>query len=274
MCSKTSPVGEEKQIPRTSKRIRKRKHRESTSMENSSSNPEASRKIRTKTKKPKFLSLKLELNTSQEISESPGTAKSKKTNQKKPSKQSKTEGADDTAPFKEKKRPETLGGEKEEEQYDTVAAYLFNSTTDSTISSIHDLLPSSAADVDCSEGRNLSPYDRREHGSSSSSLLRTAMRKGASEEEETTEERWVSYSEVVEEVMSRSGTPRCYGGDGNEGRPSLTLKLDYEHIMEVWSDKGTLYVDGEPPQTVPDLHASADVSTHLFFFNLYIIINA
>uniref|UniRef100_A0A1J3FS97 Protein CHLOROPLAST IMPORT APPARATUS 2 n=1 Tax=Noccaea caerulescens TaxID=107243 RepID=A0A1J3FS97_NOCCA len=257
MCSKTSPVGEEKQSPRTSKRIRKRKQRESTSMENSPTDPEASRKMRTKTKKPKFLSLKLELNTSQEISESPGTTKSKKTNTKRPSKQSKTKGAD-TAPCKEKKRPETLGGEKEEEQYDTVAAYLFNSTTDSTISSIHDLLPSSAADVDCSEGRILSPYDRQEHGSSSSSLLRTAMRKGASEEEETTEERWVSYSEVVEEVMSRSGTPRCYGGDGNEGRPSLTLKLDYEQIMDAWSDKGTLYVDGEPPQTVPDLHASAD----------------
>ncbi|CAH2072770.1 unnamed protein product [Thlaspi arvense] len=229
-------------------------------MDKSPSNLEASRKIRTKTKKPKFLSLKLELSTSHEISEIPGTTKSKKKSQKNPSKQSNTKGAD-TAPFKEKKRAETLGGEKEDEQYDTVAAYLFNSATDSTISSIDDLLPSSAADVDCTGGRNLSPYDPQEHGSSSSSLLRTAMRKGASEEEETTEERWVSYSEVVEEVMSRSGTPRCCGGDGNDGRPSLALKLDYEQIMEAWSDKGTLYVDGEPPQTVPDLHASADVFT-------------
>ncbi|KAG2335149.1 hypothetical protein Bca52824_006329 [Brassica carinata] len=86
------------------------------------------------------------------------------------------------------------------------------------------------------------------------------MKKGASEREETTEEeRWVSYSEVVDEVMSRSGTPRCCGGDGNEGRSSLALKLDYEQVMEAWLDKGTLYVDGERPQTVPDLHASADV---------------
>ncbi|CAB87776.1 putative protein [Arabidopsis thaliana] len=228
----------------------------------SSSNLDASRKIRTKTKKPKFLSLKLELNTSHEINENPRSKKSKKKNNNK--KQSKKKEPD-TTPFKEKKRAETTttlgGGEKEEEQYDTVAAYLFNSATDSTISSIHDLLPSSAAtDVDCGgERNNLSPYDRQDHGSSSSSLLRTAMRKGASEEEETTEERWVSYSEVVEEVMSRSGTPRCCGGgDGNDGRPSLALKLDYEQIMEAWSDKGTLYVDGEPPQTVPDLHASAD----------------
>ncbi|XP_010453557.1 PREDICTED: uncharacterized protein LOC104735456 [Camelina sativa] len=271
MCSKSSPVGEEKQSTRTSKRIKKRKNREATTMDKSSpSNLEASRKIRTKTKKPKFLSLKLELNTSShEIDEDPRTKKSDNKKKKKENKKQSDKKKDPfTTPFKEKKRVETTslgggggGGEKEEDQYDTVAAYLFNSATDSTISSIHDLLPSSAAaDVDCrGERNNLSPYDRQEHGSSSSSLLRTAMRKGKSEEEETTEERWVSYSEVVEEVMSRSGTPRCCGGEnGNDGRPSLALKLDYEQIMEAWSDKGTLYVDGEPPQTVPDLHASAD----------------
>ena len=233
---------------------------ESTYMDKSPSNLETSRKqIRKKTKRPKFLSLKLELGTSHVIEESPGATKSKKKKKHKPSKQSKSKGVD-TTPFKENKRAETVGGEKEEEQYDTVAAYLFSSATDSSMSSIQDLLPSSAVHVDCGGGRNLPPYDRREHGgSSSSSLLKTAMRKGASKEEETTEERWVSYSEVVEEVMSRSGTPRCCGGDGKDGRRSLALKLDYEQIMEAWSDKGTLYVDGEPPQTVPDLHASADV---------------
>ncbi|KAJ0243501.1 CCT domain-containing protein [Hirschfeldia incana] len=260
MCSLTSPAGEVKQSKRRSKRIKKRKQMESNK---SPSDLETSRKqIRTKTKRPKFLSLKLELSTSHEIEESPGAAKSKKKKKKKhkPSKQSKTKGGD-TTPFKEKKkRAETVGGgggEKEEEQYDTVAAYLFSSATDSSMSSIQDLLPSSDVHVDCSERKNLSPYDRG-GSSASSSLLKTAMRKGASKEEETTEERWVSYSEVVEEVMSRSGTPRP---DGKDGRPSLTLKLDYEQIMEAWSDKGTLYVDGEPPQTVPDLHASADVFT-------------
>ncbi|KAF8106271.1 hypothetical protein N665_0145s0081 [Sinapis alba] len=258
MCSILSPAGEVKQSTRTSKRIKKRKQMESTSMNKSCSNLETSSKqIRTKTKKPKFLSLRLELSTSHEIEESHGSKKKKKKQ-----KQSKTKGVD-TKPFKEKKRAETVGGEKEEDQYDTVAAYLFSSATDSSMSSIQDLLPSSAAaDVDCGGGRNLSPYEGQERGgSSSSSLLKTAMRKGASKEEETTEERWVSYSEVVEEVMSRSGTPRCCGGDGNDGRRSLALKLDYEQIMEAWSDKGTLYVDGEPPQTVPDLHASADVFT-------------
>uniref|UniRef100_M4E3V9 Uncharacterized protein n=2 Tax=Brassica TaxID=3705 RepID=M4E3V9_BRACM len=158
MCSEPSPVvGEE---TRTSKRIKKRKH---IAMDDSSpSNLETSRKqIRTKTKKPKFLSLKLELNTSHEIDESPETTTNKK-------KQSKTRGG------AEKKRVETVGGgEKEEDQYDTVAAYLFNSTTDnSTISSIHDLLPSSTADVDCGgEGRDMSPYDIKEHGSTSASSL-------------------------------------------------------------------------------------------------------
>ena len=267
MCSLTSPAGEVNQSKRRSKRIKKRKQMESTSMDKSPSNLETSRRqIRRKTKRPKFLSLKLELGTSHEIEESRGTTKSKKKKKKK-QKQSKTKGVDTTA-FKEKKRAETVGGEKEEEHYDTVAAYLFNSANDSTISSI---LPySSSAELDCYRGRNHSPYDRQDHGSSSSSsLLRTAMKKGARKEGETTEERWVSYSEVVDEVVSRSGTPRCCGGDGNEGRSSLALKLDYEQIMEAWLDKGTLYVDGEPPQTVPDLHASTDVSKHLFW--LFII---
>lgn len=249
MCDKLSPVGDEKQSTRTSNRIKKRKHMESTSIykspsniQTSPSNIETSRKHRKNNKKLK---------------------------------QSKTKGADAT-PSKEKKRAETVGGEKEEEHYDNVAAYLFSSATDSSMSSIQDLLPSSAVHVDCGGGRNLPPYDRQEHGgSSSSSLLKTAMRKGASKEEETTEERWVSYSEVVEEVMSRSGTPRCCGGDGKDGRRSLALKLDYEQIMEAWSDKGTLYVDGEPPQTVPDLHGSADVRKYLslLFVILYILIN-
>ncbi|KAJ4912032.1 CCT motif family protein [Raphanus sativus] len=260
MCSEPSPVaGEKKQSRRTSNRIKKRKYIAMMD-DDSPSNLETSRnkQIRTKTKKPKFLSLKLEINTSHEIDESHVATSNKKKSKQKPSK----EGAG-TTPFKEKKRVEestVRGGEKEEEQYDTVAAYLFSSTTDSTISSIHDLLPSSAPADE--EGRNMSPYDFQEHGSTSTSLLLTAMRKGASKEE-TTAERWVSYSEVVDEVMSRSGTPRCCGGDGNDiGRPSsLALKLDYEQIMEAWPDKGTLYVDGEPPQTVPDLHASTDVYT-------------
>ncbi|CAF2119626.1 hypothetical protein HID58_008631 [Brassica napus] len=233
MCDKLSPVGNEKQSTRTSNRIKKRKHMESNSIYKSPSN----------------------LQTSPSNIET--SRKHRKNNKK--LKQSKTKGADAT-PSKEKKRAETVGGEKEEEHYDTVAAYLFNSANDSTISSI---LPySSSAELDCDGGRNHSPYDRQDHGSSSSSsLLRTAMKKGARKEGETTEERWVSYSEVVDEVVSRSGTPRCCGGDGNEGRSSLALKLDYEQIMEAWLDKGTLYVDGEPPQTVPDLHASADVFT-------------
>ncbi|CAH8327966.1 unnamed protein product [Eruca vesicaria subsp. sativa] len=260
MCSLTSPAGEVKQSTRKSKRIKKRKQMESTSMNTS---PSTSRKqIRTKTKRPKFLSLKLELSTSHESPKATKSNKKKKKKQKqKPSKQSKTKETD-TKPFKDKKRAETIGCEKEEEQYEnTVAAYLFSSATDSSMSSIQDLLPSSSTHH---VERNLSPYDSHHHehhggSSSSSSLLKTAMRKGASKEEETTEERWVSYSEVVEEVMSRSGTPRP---DGKDGRPSsLALKLDYEQIMEAWSDKGTLYVDGEPPQTVPDLHASADVFT-------------
>ncbi|KAH0984636.1 hypothetical protein GBA52_011813 [Prunus armeniaca] len=76
-------------------------------------------------------------------------------------------------------------------------------------------------------------------------IVRTAMR---SRERETSVEKWVCYSELVDkkeeeprrdvEVRWRSGT--------------LALKLDYEEILNAWSDKGPLCIDGDPPQTVPD----------------------
>ncbi|PQM40172.1 uncharacterized protein Pyn_24230 [Prunus yedoensis var. nudiflora] len=76
-------------------------------------------------------------------------------------------------------------------------------------------------------------------------IVRTAMR---SRERETSVEKWVCYSELVDkkeeeprrdvEEWWRSGT--------------LALKLDYEEILNAWSDKGPLCIDGDPPQTVPD----------------------
>ncbi|XP_010524282.1 PREDICTED: uncharacterized protein LOC104802388 [Tarenaya hassleriana] len=283
MCRKTPAVGEEKQETRTTTRHQKtspdnpkkkkqKKPSESTHSK-TPSNLGPSRKIRTRTRKPKYLSLRLELTTSHHESRAENDPSSKKTTKKKKSrKQNKSASTDMTTEMGKKEQldlfplhPEAPSDKESygDYQYDAVTAYLFNSATDSTISSIHDLLDSSAGDAGVPATGILSPFDHRDPGSSSLSLVRTAMRRGASQEaEKAAEERWVSYSEVVEEVMSRSGTPRWCGGgyDGEEesgggGRPSLALKLDYEQIKEAWSDKGSLYVDGEPPQTVPDLHA-------------------
>ncbi|RWW86769.1 hypothetical protein BHE74_00004445 [Ensete ventricosum] len=39
---------------------------------------------------------------------------------------------------------------------------------------------------------------------------------------------------------------------------ALALKLDYEEILAVWSDRGPLYMDGEGPQVVPQLQHPSD----------------
>ena len=94
-------------------------------------------------------------------------------------------------------------------------------------------------------------------------LVRKAMRRR--ESEEGSEERWVCYSEVVEEKKEamEEVTSYCVTGETKTKTktPSfglLSLKLDHQGILNAWSDKGSLYVAAEEeeeggPQTVPDI---------------------
>lgn len=88
-------------------------------------------------------------------------------------------------------------------------------------------------------------------------LVRTALRNKERENKE--EEKWVVYSDVVdldqhsettrkEEEVSSCPTKR------NQKHQQLSLKLDYEEILNAWSDKGSLYLQAESPQIVPDIH--------------------
>lgn len=89
--------------------------------------------------------------------------------------------------------------------------------------------------------RDLSPSAA--YSEDPSPLVRNAFR---SRERDAREETWVSLSEVVkEEEVSSSG------GVGIQG---LRLKLDYEEIIDAWSNKGSLYIDAETPQIVPDIN--------------------
>ena len=85
-----------------------------------------------------------------------------------------------------------------------------------------------------------------------SELERTALRNR--ERDASEEVKWVCYSEVVErkdeEVTSCAADLRHY----HSQMRGLSLKLDYEEIMNAWSDKGPLYIHADSPQTVPDLH--------------------
>lgn len=87
-------------------------------------------------------------------------------------------------------------------------------------------------------------------------------------EREASEERWVSYCELVEK-KEQEEVSSCYAaadtlekmvqaqGDCKKGL--VGLKLDYQEIMNVWSDKSSPYIKGESPQIVPDLHEDSKV---------------
>ena len=110
-------------------------------------------------------------------------------------------------------------------------------------------------------------------GDNGSWLVRKAMRRREEERDES-EERWVCYSEVTSYCNSTSSGGGAASAmdrepllwfDEEKGKSSdnttafrvLSLKLDYEGILNAWSDKGSLYVLPETPQTVPDLHNNA-----------------
>lgn len=138
-------------------------------------------------------------------------------------------------------------------------------------SSLHSFLPSYQNDMSSEEeSRNLA------------ALVRTAMR--GRERDSAAEEKWVCYSEVVEkkeewraveEVEEVTSTAGDRDRDGEWGKKikkkkkkmigkQLRLKLDYEGILNAWSDKAPLFINGESPQTVPDLHHHSSFSSDSF----------
>ncbi|XP_010248760.1 PREDICTED: zinc finger protein CONSTANS-LIKE 6 [Nelumbo nucifera] len=102
----------------------------------------------------------------------------------------------------------------------------------------------------------------------SSSLARTALRHHHhhhhhNQERDASEERWVFYSEVVEkkeeEVSSSVVTATGAATAFQTTQGGLSLKLDYEQILNAWSDRSPFYIDGECPQTVPDITDNASL---------------
>ncbi|XP_044504183.1 zinc finger protein CONSTANS-LIKE 6-like isoform X1 [Mangifera indica] len=162
--------------------------------------------------------------------------------------------------------------EQENEDNDVVASFLFDAATDSS-STLNGLLTSTTSDRESPAVSPLSltfAYGEDRCDDHNYGLVRTAIR---GKERDPGEEKWVSYSEVVEnnriivkeeEVMSSSciddhddvdeGAWSMKHVQGQNKKLLLSLKLDYQEILNAWSDRGPLYVDGESPQTVPELH--------------------
>lgn len=167
--------------------------------------------------------------------------------------------------------PENLFEEKEAHDH---VDYFFNQEEGSGATSLTGILGDGGggAEAEEEEEGSISPSLTSAYGAQDSEgsewLEQAALRQ---RERDVSEEKWVVYSEVVERKRSREEmSGLCYRSQG------LLLKLDYEEILNAWSDKGPLYIEGETtPQTVPDLaQDSANVSnnkdpfTHFFYFTL------
>lgn len=232
--------------------------------------PKPARKARTRTRKPKYLSLKLELSPK---------IKSKMPNPEKPKnkmthKQQKQQDQQLINLFP--LHPENLVEQDNKDMHDhdhDHVAFLFESASD-TSTTLHGLTTTTITTSE-EEGPLIGgghEIDHQESFGGPSLLVRTAMK---CKERDLSEERWVSYWEVVEkkeqeEVSSTSsssilGFAAAAAVDDALGKKLqevqddkkglVGLKLDYQEILNVWSDKGPLYIEGgESPQIVPDLY--------------------
>lgn len=219
-----------------------------------------SRKTRTRRRKPKYLSLSLKL--------TPPLTSNKKI--RRTLKKHQQQQQLNLFPL----HPELNSVEDNKDMHEdnnVVASFLFDTATDGT-TTLDGLLTTTTATTTSEEGPRSPPsltyaYRGRDNSDEgdSNGLVRTAMR---CKERDASEERWVSYSEVVEskKIKEEEGSS-CIDDDADDDagawcamqvqvqkrRLLLDLKLDYQEVLNAWSDKGPLYVDGESPQTVPNL---------------------
>ncbi|XP_058093858.1 uncharacterized protein LOC131239934 isoform X2 [Magnolia sinica] len=206
------------------------------------SKPKPARKTRTKTRKPKFLSLSLSMSLEQQLS--PETTQM-------------TNPQLTLFPL----HPENLFEEKESN--DNNVAYLLEQEGGGG-ATLNGLLGGTGTSED---SQSLSPslltyayggQDKDSEGAST--LAQAALRQ--KKERDVSEEKWVLYSDVVEENKEEEISSYSYNRQQEFG---LSLKLDYQEILNAWSDKGSLYIgedkEEECPQTVPDQPQDDDTST-------------
>ncbi|MCL7043723.1 hypothetical protein MKW94_023304 [Papaver nudicaule] len=175
---------------------------------------------------------------------------------------------------KNKNKHSTKDLQHEENNSNTRVTYnFFDNTTDCGVVSFTDLLWDAIGGVDkqClpKQEESLSPLSLTYSFQGSEGLdgypllLGTALRQKEREiDSSNTEEKWVYY--VVEKKEDDDMSPSiCTPNSGNHyqqhfGRrisSPLSLKLDYEVIMNAWSNKGPLYIGGDcsSSQIVPDI---------------------
>lgn len=219
----------------------------------------ARKKTRTRTRKPKFLSLRLEL--SSDNSQDSGETMTRNHHHQL-----------NLFPL----HPENLVEDKD--IHDENMAYIFAASDGGA--TLNGLLGGDddgggAVPSEDSLSPSLSyAYGGRDSEEGASTLVRTALR---NRERDASKEKWVCYSEVVEkkeEEVTSSAVDLFYKSQTQ----GLSLKLDYQEILNAWSGKGPLYVEGESPQTVPDLanydidKANVSPSPPSFFISHFLVL--
>ncbi|KAL9270503.1 CHLOROPLAST IMPORT APPARATUS 2-like protein [Drosera capensis] len=220
----------------------------------------AARRTRNKIKKPKFLSLRLQLSNHHEVITQPAAATtttpesitSCSTSQKK----NVTDHQFPSLP------------ERDTAEHESMEIYFGMADGGST-----SLMALLNADTTSEEEENLSVVvtaasreESEKKESDCSLLLQTALRSREREASIASEEKWVCISEVVEqkeeEVCSceaeqeRRWKPRG-GRQRGGGGAAPVLKLDYEEVINAWCDKGPLFVEAESTpssRAVPDFY--------------------
>ncbi|KAL3526115.1 hypothetical protein ACH5RR_014487 [Cinchona calisaya] len=187
-----------------------------------------------KTRKPKYLSLRLRFSADQEAQDNMPSSSSTTTTV--------TDDDDDDAA----------------DRYENMANYLFSAADGGATTTLTGLLGAATTTT-----ATLSPSAYAYWRQKNCELVRTAMRRN-NKEREASEERWVRYSEVVDQrrrdIIDQEVSSCCGAVDSGSSRNQrLLLKLDYEEILKTWSDKGSLYLhnaatDADSLQIVPHIH--------------------
>ncbi|KAI6700790.1 hypothetical protein NL676_015114 [Syzygium grande] len=225
-----------------------------------------SRRSRTKTRRPKFLSLGLQI-----------SPQSSRTSAAAPAQMNRTYHRKTVRRHRQKQQLELFplhpgahlanggdgGGDQGQQlQDENDVALLFDSAAAAATATLTDLLDPAAPAPAVAAAAAASSGVVEGEESAVSSLIRCAM-KSSSRERGESEEKWVCYSEVIVEAEKKAEMEEvtsCAADAWRGGRTAqqgtmLSLKLDYQEILDAWSDKGSLFVCGgdETPQTVPDL---------------------
>ncbi|XP_030544823.2 uncharacterized protein LOC115751196 isoform X2 [Rhodamnia argentea] len=219
-----------------------------------------SRRSRTKTRKPKFLSLGLQISPQ---SSRASADHMNRTYHRKTSRHRRRKHQLNLFPLHPQTHSANHGdGDQDHLHDENDVALLFDSAAGAAGATLTGLLaPTSAvAAAPASSGV------KEEEESAVSSLIRCAMKSSSRDRGGSSEEKWVCYSEVIVEAEKKAemeevtscAADAWRGGRGTHHGTMLSLKLDYQEILDAWSDKGSLFVCGgdashETPQTVPDL---------------------